>query len=136
MSSSLESLTLLVAQLQQTMFAQTERVHTLEERVRVLEQERARPAVPGAAAAPAAKGTALEVHRAEERAKIISTLEETGWNRLEAARILAMPRRTLYRRMVELGIQEGDSRLGVSKREKERAAAKQKKRATPKRPGG
>ena len=121
--SSVESLTMLVAQLQQTVLSQAERLRHLEERVRVLEQDAPPAAVP---ALPAAPGTAASVgeHRAQERAEILVALNKTGWNRLEAARLLAVPRRTLYRRMVEYGIQEGDSRAGVAKREKERAAAR------------
>jgi transcriptional regulator with GAF, ATPase, and Fis domain len=40
-----------------------------------------------------------------ERERIIGALEQTGWNRLRAAEVLAMPRRTFYRRLREYGIQ-------------------------------
>lgn len=41
----------------------------------------------------------------DERDRIVSALEETGWNRVKAARLLDMPRRTFYRRLKEYGIQ-------------------------------
>ena len=50
------------------------------------------------------KGT-LSEHQRGERAKIVEALERTGWNRVKAAEILAMPRRTFYRRLKEYDIQ-------------------------------
>lgn len=50
------------------------------------------------------KGT-LSEHQRGERAKIVQALEATGWNRVKAAEVLAMPRRTFYRRLKEYNIQ-------------------------------
>ncbi len=44
-------------------------------------------------------------HRRDERTSILEALERTGWNRVKAAEILAMPRRTFYRRLKQYGIQ-------------------------------
>jgi len=44
-------------------------------------------------------------HQVSERQQIIEALERTGWNRVRAAEVLDMPRRTLYRRLREYGIQ-------------------------------
>ena len=40
-----------------------------------------------------------------ERAHIIRALEGTAWNKKEAARILAISRGTLYRKIVEYGLE-------------------------------
>ncbi len=50
------------------------------------------------------KGT-LSEHERGERRRIVQALEETGWNRVKAAKLLEMPRRTFYRRLKEYGIQ-------------------------------
>ena len=50
------------------------------------------------------KGT-LSEHERGERQRIVQALEETGWNRVKAAELLDMPRRTFYRRLKEYGIQ-------------------------------
>lgn len=97
-----------------------QQVAGLEARVRELENERRAPAP--ATAAPA--GDPLAVHRAKERAEIIAALEEHNWNRQAAAAKLGLPRRTMYRRLIEYGIQTGDSRSGITKGEKARAKAK------------
>jgi DNA-binding NtrC family response regulator len=39
-----------------------------------------------------------------ERAQILGALEQCGWNKSKAARLLQMPRRTFYRRLAEHGI--------------------------------
>ena len=41
---------------------------------------------------------------ADEMARITEALEKTGWNKSKAARILGISRRTIYRKMEELGI--------------------------------
>ena len=41
-----------------------------------------------------------------ERDKILRALEQTGWNRAKAARLIGMPRRTFYRRLSAYGILE------------------------------
>ncbi len=50
------------------------------------------------------KGT-LSEHERGERKRIVQALEETGWNRVKAAKLLDMPRRTFYRRLKDYGIQ-------------------------------
>ncbi len=50
------------------------------------------------------RGT-LSEHQRSERRRIVEALEATGWNRLKAATILKMPRRTFYRRLREYNIQ-------------------------------
>jgi DNA-binding NtrC family response regulator len=53
---------------------------------------------------PLKKGT-LSEHQRGERRRIVEALEATGWNRLKAATLLKMPRRTFYRRLREYNIQ-------------------------------
>lgn len=100
------------------------RVRQLEERVRQLEGSARGPQVPAAVApAPVAPAppatppraqkaapapppeTPLEAHRVAEKAKILKALEAHNWNRVEVADALGIPRRTLYRRLKEYGIQ-------------------------------
>lgn len=50
------------------------------------------------------RGT-LSEHQRSERRRIVEALEATGWNRLKAATLLEMPRRTFYRRLREYDIQ-------------------------------
>ena len=47
-----------------------------------------------------------EAHKESEKEKILEALEKSGWNRLQAARLCGIPRRTFYRRLKEYGIQE------------------------------
>ncbi len=47
-----------------------------------------------------------EEWKAQEKRNILEALETTGWNRVKAAKQLAMPRRTFYRRLKEYGILE------------------------------
>jgi len=44
-------------------------------------------------------------HRREERDRILEALRESNWNRVKAAEISGIPRRTFYRRLREYGIQ-------------------------------
>jgi transcriptional regulator of acetoin/glycerol metabolism len=44
----------------------------------------------------------------EEAEAIRKALEQTGGNKTEAARLLGMSRRTIYRKMEKLGIDPGD----------------------------
>lgn len=43
-------------------------------------------------------------HKASERERILSALEAANWNRLKAAKLIGVPRRTFYRRLKEFGI--------------------------------
>jgi serine/threonine-protein kinase PknK len=47
----------------------------------------------------------LSRHRRDERERIISALEACNWNRVQAAKLSGIPRRTFYRRLREYGIQ-------------------------------
>ncbi|MBK8252131.1 MAG: sigma 54-interacting transcriptional regulator [Polyangiaceae bacterium] len=49
--------------------------------------------------------TSLDSHRATERERILSALSASNWNRVKAAKLVGMPRRTFYRRLKEYGIQ-------------------------------
>lgn len=50
------------------------------------------------------KGT-LSEHQRGERRQMVDALEATGWNRLKAAEVMNMPRRTFYRRLRDYNIQ-------------------------------
>jgi len=67
------------------------------------------PRVVTAEAPPAAmtdaSGTDLDNHRANEKDRIIQALSSCNWNRVKAAEIVGLPRRTFYRRLKEYGIQ-------------------------------
>ncbi len=43
-------------------------------------------------------------HREAEKDRILAALAETNWNRVKAAEVVGMPRRTFYRRLKEYGI--------------------------------
>jgi transcriptional regulator of acetoin/glycerol metabolism len=58
----------------------------------------------GRAEPPRRKGTVSE-HRREERERILSALRSCNWNRVRAAELSGIPRRTFYRRLREYGIQ-------------------------------
>ncbi len=45
-------------------------------------------------------------HKQTEKERILSALEKANWNRLQAAKLCGIPRRTFYRRLKEYGIQE------------------------------
>ncbi len=49
--------------------------------------------------------TSLDEHRATERERMLAALSKCNWNRLKAAQIVGLPRRTFYRRLKEYGIQ-------------------------------
>jgi serine/threonine-protein kinase PknK len=61
-------------------------------------------ATPRGATVKLRKGTVSE-HRREERDRIMEALRESNWNRVKAAEISGIPRRTFYRRLREYGIQ-------------------------------
>jgi DNA-binding NtrC family response regulator len=49
--------------------------------------------------------TSLDQHRNEEKERILAALGSSNWNRVKAAELIGMPRRTFYRRLKEYGIQ-------------------------------
>ena len=49
--------------------------------------------------------TSLDSHKATERERILQALGASNWNRVKAAKLVGMPRRTFYRRLKEYGIQ-------------------------------
>jgi serine/threonine-protein kinase PknK len=53
---------------------------------------------------PPKKGTTSQHHR-DERERIIEALRSCNWNRVKAAELSGIPRRTFYRRLREYGIQ-------------------------------
>lgn len=58
---------------------------------------------PGATAQPSTAPSPLAVRKASEH-KVVDALEEANWNKVRAAQVLGMPRRTLYRRLQEYGL--------------------------------
>jgi transcriptional regulator with GAF, ATPase, and Fis domain/predicted Ser/Thr protein kinase len=70
---------------------------------------RAQPQVSAAVTAavtagPAPGGGFTAVRKASERQRIVEALETVNWNKVRAAVVLGMPRRTLYRRLKEYGL--------------------------------
>ncbi len=63
-------------------------------------------ATPSGAGAPDRPKPASPValRKAAERQRILDALEQVNWNKVRAATVLAMPRRTLYRRLREYGL--------------------------------
>src|SRR5690606_3206417 len=55
-------------------------------------------------ASPSKKDT-LSQHRRDERERILSALKACNWNRVRAAELSGIPRRTFYRRLRKYGIQ-------------------------------
>jgi transcriptional regulator of acetoin/glycerol metabolism len=43
--------------------------------------------------------------KAGEKERIVNALQSCNWNRVKAASLLGLPRRTFYRRLKEYGIQ-------------------------------
>jgi DNA-binding NtrC family response regulator len=61
-------------------------------------------AMPARAARTARKGS-ISQHRRDERERILECLRQCNWNRVKAAELSGIPRRTFYRRLREYGIQ-------------------------------
>ncbi len=72
----------------------------------------ARPTAPDAAAgalavgrpAPGPRARTEEEHKGGEKKKILAALGKCNWNRVQAAQLIGIPRRTFYRRLKEYGI--------------------------------
>ncbi len=54
--------------------------------------------------APSREVRSQEDFRDSERERILQALQDSQWNRVQAAKIVGMPRRTFYRRLKEYGI--------------------------------
>jgi len=52
-----------------------------------------------------ALSTSLDAHKKGERERILQALSASNWNRVKAAELIGMPRRTFYRRLKDYGIQ-------------------------------
>lgn len=64
-----------------------------------------RPSVPVPVRVEVPKRASLSEHQRQERTRMAEALESAGWNRVRAAQLLGMPRRTFYRRLKEYGLQ-------------------------------
>ncbi|HMI90892.1 MAG TPA: sigma 54-interacting transcriptional regulator, partial [Polyangiales bacterium] len=62
-----------------------------------------RPAL--ASGGAARRKSRLSDHRSDERERILKALQACNWNRVKAAKLSGIPRRTFYRRLREYGIQ-------------------------------
>jgi len=49
--------------------------------------------------------TSLSAHQATEKERILAALSACNWNRVKAAEVVGIPRRTFYRRLAKYGIQ-------------------------------
>ncbi|HKQ69726.1 MAG TPA: helix-turn-helix domain-containing protein, partial [Polyangiaceae bacterium] len=47
----------------------------------------------------------LVTHKDGEKERIVGALQACNWNRVKAAQMMGLPRRTFYRRLKEYGIQ-------------------------------
>ena len=73
----------------------------------VNERASSQPTSARASSQPPETGSALPPQRQRkvaERQRILDALERTNWNKVKAATVLGMPRRTLYRRLREYGL--------------------------------
>jgi serine/threonine-protein kinase PknK len=61
--------------------------------------------VPDMQPAPRSREATYTEHQASEREKILAALASCNWNRVRAAEIVGIPRRTFYRRLKKHGIQ-------------------------------
>jgi DNA-binding NtrC family response regulator len=57
-----------------------------------------------ARSSPAGKARTQEEHRDVEKEKILAALTRCNWNRVQAAKLVGIPRRTFYRRLKDYGI--------------------------------
>jgi transcriptional regulator with GAF, ATPase, and Fis domain len=64
-----------------------------------------KPASSGRTPAAPSKKETLSQHRRDERERILSALKACNWNRVRAAELSGIPRRTFYRRLRKYGIQ-------------------------------
>jgi len=55
-------------------------------------------------APPQARASSQAEFKAAERERVLSALTACNWNRVAAAKMIGLPRRTFYRRLKEFGI--------------------------------
>lgn len=89
--------------LEERIAAYEARARDREARAEAIEPAKGAPAV-GIAPPISPRAQTLAEHDAKERARIESALKETRWNKVKAAEMLGMPRRTFYRRLKEYGM--------------------------------
>jgi transcriptional regulator of acetoin/glycerol metabolism len=63
-----------------------------------------RRGVPTPAGARPPRADNQAAHKTAERERILSALAASNWNRVQAAKLIGIPRRTFYRRLKEFGI--------------------------------
>ena len=68
-------------------------------------QPKPEPSIPSPPLPMPPRSKNLAAFREAEKARILQALEQANWNRVKASELLGMPRRTLYRRLKEYGIQ-------------------------------
>jgi DNA-binding NtrC family response regulator len=68
-------------------------------------EQRSAPSGTASAQAASSERRTLSEHHRSERDRIIEALRECNWNRVKAAELSGIPRRTFYRRLKEYGIQ-------------------------------
>jgi DNA-binding NtrC family response regulator len=56
------------------------------------------------ASAPAVRARTQEEYKDVEKEKILAALQRCNWNRVQAAKLVGIPRRTFYRRLKDYGI--------------------------------
>jgi serine/threonine-protein kinase PknK len=60
---------------------------------------------PASSTPPALGGNDTSAYEnVEEKVRILQALEGSGWNKVKAAKVLGIPRRTFYRRLQQYGI--------------------------------
>jgi transcriptional regulator with PAS, ATPase and Fis domain len=77
----------------------------LEEDVIPLLATRKAQKEPRAPSLPPASVRSPDAVRDDEKSRILDALSQAGWNKMQAAKRLGIPRRTFYRRLKEYGIQ-------------------------------
>jgi transcriptional regulator of acetoin/glycerol metabolism len=60
--------------------------------------------IPSSPPSDDARARSADEFKENERARILQALDACSWNRLNAAKMVGLPRRTFYRRLKEFGI--------------------------------
>ena len=75
------------------------------------------PAVPPEPRASTPRARTHGEFRDTEKERILEALARAGWNRVQAAKLVGIPRRTFYRRLKEYGILAGEGEEGEEREE-------------------